>query len=127
VYASFSVPRDWSLQQLLSDADGDVFYGGPGGGAGESVTQADTAPSPVPPLSPIVETFLGGPYRVASVSEFHLAGATLAWHYRFRVAGAKLALGIMAWVRDTESEVWLVALPASPTATEALATLTVRS
>ena len=45
IYASFSVPGDWSLKQFLSDASGDIYYSGPGGGIGESVTQADRAPS----------------------------------------------------------------------------------
>ena len=44
IYASFSVPGGWSLKQFLSDASGDVYYSGAGGGVGESVTQADRAP-----------------------------------------------------------------------------------
>jgi hypothetical protein len=127
VYASFSVPRNWTLQQFMSDAAGDVYYAGPGGGAGESVAEADKAPSPHVALPQIVETFLGGHSQVLSVTPFRLAGAAQAWHYRFRLADGKEGLGTMAWVRTTESEVWLVGLPTSATTERALSTLTVAS
>ncbi len=127
VYASFSVPAPWALQQFMSDAAGDVYYAGPGGGAGESVTEADVPPSPQAALPPIVETFLGGHYRVLSVRPFHLARAAQAWHYQFRLAGGKAGLGTMAWVRTTQSEIWLVGLPASATTERVLSTLTVAS
>jgi hypothetical protein len=127
VYASFSVPKNWTLQQFMSDAAGDVYYAGPGGGAGESVTEADAPPPPRAALPQIVGTFLGGHYRVLSVSPFHLARAAQAWHYRFRLADGDEGLGTMAWVRATESEVWLVSLPASATTEKALSTLTVAS
>ncbi|MGO9661287.1 MAG: hypothetical protein ACLP7F_23400 [Acidimicrobiales bacterium] len=127
VYASFSVPRDWTLQQFMSDAAGDVYYAGAGGGAGESVTEADVPPLPRAALPQIVETFLGGHYRVLSVRPFHLARAALSWQYQFRLADGKEGLGTMAWVRTTESEVWLVGLPASATTKRILSTLTVAS
>ena len=127
VYASFSVPRDWTLQQFMSDAAGDVYYEGASGGAGESVAEADVPPSPDAALPQVVATFLGGHYRVLSVSPFHLARAAQAWHYRFRLADGDEGLGTMAWVRATESEVWLVSLPASATTEKALSTLTVAS
>jgi hypothetical protein len=127
VYASFSVPRSWALQQFMSDAAGDVYYAGTSGGAGESVTEADVAPSPRAPLPQIVGTFLGGHYRVLSVVPFHLDRAAFAWHYRFLLDDGKNALGTMAWVRTTESEVWLVGLPSSATTQRVLSTLTVAS
>ena len=127
VYASFSVPGDWTLQQFMSDAAGDVYYSGVSGGAGESVTEADVPPSPRAALPQIIATFLGGHYRVLAVQPFRLAHAAMSWHYRFRLADGKEGLGIMAWVRTTESEVWLVGLPASATTERALGTLTVAS
>ena len=127
VYASFSVPGDWTLQQFMSDAAGDVYYAGTGGGAGESVTEADVPPSPSAAIPQIVATFLGSRFRVLSVKPFHLARAAQSWHYRFRLADGREGLGTMAWVRTTESEVWLVALPASATAETVLSTLAVSS
>jgi hypothetical protein len=127
VYASFSVPHSWSLQQFMSDAAGDVYYAGASGGAGESVTEADVPPSPHAALPQIVGTFLGGHYRVLSVKGFHLAGAALSWHYQFLLDDGKKGLGTMAWVKTTESEVWLVALPSSATTERVLSTLTVAS
>ena len=127
VYASFSVPGGWKLQQFMSDAAGDVYYSGASGAAGESVTEADVPPSPRSALPQIVATFLGGHYRVLAVQPFHLARAAMSWQYRFRLADGKEGLGVMAWVRTTESEVWLVGLPASATTERALATLTVGS
>jgi hypothetical protein len=127
VYASFSVPHGWTLQQFMSDAAGDVYYAGASAGAGESVTEADVAPSPRTALPQIVGTFLGGHYRVLSVRAFHLAGAARSWHYEFLLGDGREALGTMAWVKTTESEVWLVALPSSTTAERVLSTLTVAS
>ncbi len=127
VYASFSVPHSWSLQQFMSDAAGDVYYAGTSGGAGESVTEADVPPSPRGALPQIVGTFLGAHYRVLSVTAFHLAGAELSWHYQFLLGDGKEGLGTMAWVKTTESEVWLVGLPSSATTERVLSTLTVAS
>ncbi len=127
VYASFSVPHGWTLQQFMSDAAGDVYYAGASGGAGESVTEADVPPSPRDALPQIVGTFLGAHYRVLSVTAFHLAGAELSWHYQFLLGDGKEGLGTMAWVKTTESEVWLVGLPSSATTERVLSTLTVAS
>ncbi len=127
VYASFSVPRSWALQQFMSDAAGDVYYAGQSGGAGESVIEADVPPSPLAAVPQIVVTFLGGHYRVLSVKPFHLEGAALSWRYRFRLTGGKQGVGIMAWVKTTESEVWLVGVPSSTTTDRVLSTLTVAS
>jgi hypothetical protein len=127
VYASFSVPRSWTLQQLMSDAAGDVFYSGTSAGAGETVTEADVAPSPGAALPQIVGTWLGGHYRVLSVKPSHLSGAALSWRYQFRLGDGKQGVGIMAWVKTTQSEVWLVGLPSSATTERVLSTLTVAS
>lgn len=127
IYASFSVPGNWSLQPFMSDAAADVYYSGPTGGAGESVTQADRAPSPTAPLPPIVGTFLGDRYSVSSLTPFKLHNATVAWRYRFRLANGTNAIGVLAWVGATQSEVWLIASPISATTDKALSTLTLAS
>ena len=44
------------------------IYSGPGGGVGESVTQADRAPKAHGRLPEIVGTFLGWKYQVSSVA-----------------------------------------------------------
>jgi hypothetical protein len=123
IYASFSVPMTWSLQQLMSDAAGDVYYSGPSGAAGESVVQANVAPAPGAPLPAVVKAFLGGRYRVVSVVRTRLHNATLSWRYRFSAGDGQTGLGTLAWVKATRSEVWLVALPAAPTTEKVLSTL----
>jgi hypothetical protein len=75
IYASFSVPSTWSLQPFLSDPSADVYYSGPAGGIGESVTQADKEPSSTGRLPAVVGTFLTESYRVASVTPFRLRNA----------------------------------------------------
>lgn len=124
VYASFSVPKGWSLQQDLSDSEGDDYYSGRSGAAAESVTQATTAPLPARRVPAQISNYLGGRYKVASVTPEKLRNADVAWSYKFVLPGAQQALGTLAWVKGTQSEVWLVALPASPTAKAVLATLT---
>lgn len=124
IYASFSAPKGWGLQQGMSDAQGDTYYSGRGGGAGESVTQADNPPAPAHKVPAVVATFLGGSYQVTSVVPRHVRNAQEAWSYRFELPGGKQAVGVLAWVKRTESKVWLVALPASPTAEKLLSTLT---
>ena len=123
IYASFSVPKAWSLQQQLSDDVGDVYYAGQGGGAGLSVDQADIAPALGTPPASIVGAFLQEHYEVASVSRYKLANATVAWLYRFRLSDGTAALGVHAWARATQTEVWLVASPVSATTERALSTL----
>ena len=127
IYASFSVPGGWSLKQFLSDAAGDVYYSGAGGGVGESVTQADRSPNANGRLPEIVGTFLGWKYHVSSVVETKLANATRAWRYRFHLANGRSSVGVLAWVKPTQSEVWLVASRDSTTTEKALSTLTLAS
>jgi hypothetical protein len=124
IYASFSVPGNWSLQQFMSDPSGDVYYSGPAGGAGESVQQADREPSATGRLPSIVGTFLVDRYTVSSLTPFKLRNATVAWHYLFRLANGTNATGILAWSGPTQTEVWLIALPVSATTDQALSTLT---
>jgi hypothetical protein len=127
IYASFSVPGGWSLKQFLSDASGDVYYSGAGGGVGESVTQADRAPDANGRLPEIVGIFLGWKYHVSSVVETKLANATKVWRYRFHLANGRSSVGVLAWVKPTQSEVWLVASRDSATTEKALSTLTLAS
>jgi hypothetical protein len=127
IYASFSVPAAWSLDQEMSDSNGDVYYSGPGGGVGESVAQANAVPSSSGPLPTIVGTFLEAPYQVSSVHKIALEHATVAWRYQFHLADGRSASGVMAWVRPTQSEIWLVFSPVSPTTQKVLSTLTLAS
>jgi len=127
IYASFSVPGGWSLKQFLSDSAGDVYYSGAGGGVGESVTQANGAPNAAGPLPEIVGTFLGWKYQVNSVSPTKISNATVAWRYRFHLANGTSSVGVLAWVKPTQSEVWLVASKDSATTEKALSTLTLAS
>jgi hypothetical protein len=127
IYASFSVPAAWSLDQEMSDSNGDVYYSGPGGGVGESVAQANAAPNPSGPLPTVVGTFLEAPYHVTSVNKITLKHATRAWSYQFHLVDGRTASGVMAWVRSTQSEIWLILSPVSPTTEKALSTLTLAS
>jgi hypothetical protein len=127
VYASFSVPGNWSLKQFMSDAAGDVYYSGPGGGVGESVTQADKAPKDQGPLPAIVGTFLGWKYQVSSITGTKIANAAVAWRYRFHLANGTSSTGVLAWVKPTQSEVWLIASRDSATTEKAISTLTLAS
>jgi len=124
IYASFSAPSRWTLQQALSDSAGDIYYSGPGGSAGESVTQAVARPSPSAPLPAILGTFLGDGYKVVSEVPYHLRNATEAWELRFVLPSGAGALGVEAWAGATQSEVWLVVAPVSPLTREVLSTLT---
>jgi|GEM_PF-1980077 hypothetical protein len=124
IYASFSVPKRWVLQPGMADAQGDAYYSGPGGAAGEVVRQASSQPQPRREVPPVVSTFLGGRYHVASIRPYRLHNATEAWEYLFRLGGSKQGLGVLAWAKATQSVVWLVATPASPTANKVLSTLT---
>jgi len=126
IYASFSAPRDWSLQQFMSDSAGDIYYSGPGGGVGESVTAASAPPSPRH-IPAIVTTFLVNPYKLATRQPYQLHNATAAWRYTFDLAGGKTGVAILAWVASTRSVVWLVATPRSATTDRILATLTLAS
>jgi hypothetical protein len=127
VYASFSVPANWSLKQFMSDAAGDTYYSGPSGGVGESVMQADQAPSADGPLPTIVGTFLGWKYQVSSVTSTRIANATVAWRYRFHLVNGTTASGVLAWVKQTQSVVWLIASRDSPVTEKAISTLTLAS
>ena len=124
VYASFSVPKNWSFQSSLSDAQGDVYYSGSGGAAAQSVTEARRPPAPGRRVPAVVANYLGGSYTVTSVAPYRLHNAERSWEYRFSLPRHEEALGILAWARKTRSEVWLVVMPASATTERVLSTLT---
>jgi hypothetical protein len=124
IYASFSVPGNWSLQPFMSDAAADVYYSGPAGGIGESVTQDNNEPSTTGRLPAIVGTFLTDRYSVTSITPFRLRNAAAAWRYQFRLANGTKGTGILAWASATQSEVWLIATPVTATTDRALSTLT---
>ncbi len=123
IYASFSAPKSWTLQQYMSDAAGDIYYSGPGGGVGESVTAVTSAPRPST-LPAIVGTYLTSRYVVVARAGLRVRNATRAWRYTFRLTDGATGLGILAWVKPTQSRVWLVVVPASTTTRKVLATLT---
>jgi hypothetical protein len=123
IYASFSVPRGWVLENALSDQMGDVYYSGRGGGAGESVTEANQEPSAATPLPAIIRAFLQENYRVTSSTNYRLHNAAVAWLYRFKLADGTTAAAVHAWVRSSDTDAWLVASPVNPTTQEVLRTL----
>jgi hypothetical protein len=123
IYASFSVPNSWVLEQSMSDESADVYYSGRAGAAGESVLEADAAPSPTRGFPAVLATYLGGQYAVQSVEPVKLGNASVAWRYRFRLTGGGTGLGVLAWVKATQTQVWLVAAPATALANRVLSTL----
>jgi hypothetical protein len=124
VYASFSVPKSWSLEEAMSDSNGDVYYSGLGGDAGQSVTEASSPPSPLH-LPAVVQSYLGGNLSIASMARVRVKDAALAWRYTFATGprAPARAVGILAWDKVTQSEVWLVAAPASRLGERVLSTL----
>jgi hypothetical protein len=126
IYASFSAPKSWSLQQGMSDAAGDIYYSGPGGSAGESVVESDRPPSGET-LPVIVRTYLGGAYKVRSRVPFAVRHATRAWMFTFSLAGGGQGGAVLAWVKPTQSEIWLIVRPTNQVTEKVLATLALAS
>lgn len=124
IYASMSVPKGWSLQQDLSDSNGDIYYSGHSGGVGLSVEQQGSQPSHTGAFPEIVGSFLGGRYRLRSVVPVKLAHAAAAWDLRFSLPGGQTGAAVLAWSRQTQSEVWLVATTLNPATERVLGTLT---
>ncbi len=124
IYASFSVPKGWALENALSDQVGDVYYSGRGGGAGESVTEANHEPSAAATPPVMVRVFLQENYRVAGTASLGLHNAAVAWLYRFRLADGSAAAAVHAWVRSSGTDAWLVVSPVNRTTREVLRTLT---
>jgi hypothetical protein len=127
IYASFSAPKSWSLDQAMSDSAGDIYYRGTTGAVGESVTESDQLFSLSSGLPTIVATYVGGHYTSYSRQPYHLKHATNAWLYTFRLPGGGQALGVRAWVKATLSQVWLITPAATQTERRILSTLTLAS
>lgn len=124
IYASISVPKGWSLQQDLSDSNGDIYYSGKSGGVGLSVVEDDKEPSHTGGFPAIVGTFLGRSYHISSVRPISVPHAADAWSYRFALPGGQTGAAILAWAEETQSRVWLVATNLNPTTQRVLTTLT---
>lgn len=124
IYASFSAPKGWALDQAMSDASGDIYYVGKSGGVGESVTESDRPIALSARLPAIVATYVGGRYTSYTSQPYRLKNATDAWLYTFLLPGGRHALGVRAWVKPTLSQVWLVTPSSNPASRRILATLT---
>ena len=61
----------------MSDAASDIYYSGPSGGVGESVTEADREPSATGHPPSIVGYFFTDRYSVTSVTPSKLHDATV--------------------------------------------------
>ena len=75
---------------------------GAGGGVGESVTAVTSAPRPTA-LPAIVGTYLTSRYVVVARDGLQIRNATKAWRYTFRLTDGATGLGVLAWVKPTQS------------------------
>jgi hypothetical protein len=125
-YYGFAIPSAWKENSAFSDSDGDTYYDGRGGWAGESERVAAVSPTPstaVPqPLwafgtpRPTAFTLVGG--HPATVP-----GATFAWAVTLTRPGGFRASALDVWERRSQTELWLVVRGSSATEARVLATL----
>jgi hypothetical protein len=124
-YVGLSVPSTWVLRPAYSDSNGDSYWSGPGGGVGESVIVASTAPTQKAAPPAVLTSFLPGEsYRVISETPIRIPNATVAWRVQLSLRNGTEATAVHAWVRDTQTEVWVVGHPSSATVDQSLRTLT---
>jgi hypothetical protein len=125
-YFAYAIPKAWSTNSLFSDYAGDLFNGGRGGWAAESLSTriAPIIPGEVQPAAfrsfgqSVPTAYQIGPAQAVSVTD-----ATTAYRYVVTRPGGFKAVAIDAWESHTGAELWLL-VDASPSVTDQiLATL----
>lgn len=123
-YVGLSIPPRWQLNTAFSDQNGDSYWAGTGGVVAESVSVTNVAPTATRKLPEIIGVFLRTGYQVTGVTPITLTNATVAWRYQFALANGQRAVGVHAWVKDNQTEVWFVVTPPNATTDHVLSTLT---
>jgi len=118
-YFGYSVPASWKTSPIYSDFAGDLFNGGPGGWAAESLGISKVPPGPKasPPAS--FASFgepTPTPYSLSPASKTEVHGASVAWSYTLSRPGGFRAEALDVWRSDSQTQLWLL-IKASPTVT----------
>jgi hypothetical protein len=110
-YFGFSLPTAWKQNSAFSDSDGDFYYNGPGGWAGENESIAKVSPTPSTPVPESLKSFdtavptgftLVGGHRIT------VPGTTFAWAVTLTRPGGFRAEAVDVWEAHSQTELWLM-------------------
>lgn len=118
-YFGYVLPARWRLDTSFSDANGDTYYSGPGGWAGEHLSASKIPPGPSTPVPTPLEAFGVGvpsPLTVTGGHRVAVAGASFAWQVTLGRPDGFRAQALDVWQPSTGTELWLM-IHAAPSTT----------
>lgn len=121
-YYAFSIPKSWKENSAKSDQNGDAFYQGRSGSAGETTAITKTRPR-TNALPQIIGLFFGPHYRVVRRQPTTIPHATFAQLDTLQAAGGKTATLYHGWVAGTQTEFWVIFTGSPATVSKMAATL----
>jgi hypothetical protein len=110
-YFGYAIPAGWKEQTSFTDANGDIFYGGAGGWAAESLRVTGQAPLPGRDAPASLETFgeaEATPYTLSAAQPVTVAGTRIAYRYAMTRPGGFRATVVEAWQAQSQTLLWLV-------------------
>lgn len=122
-YYAFSVPKSWKENSAKSDENGDLFYQGRSGTAGETTAITKTRPPSDEPIPSIITLYFEPHYRVVSRRQAVIPHATLAQIDTLRAANGRSATLYHGWVKRTQTEFWVLFSGSPATVSKMAATL----
>lgn len=110
-YFGYAIPATWKQNSAFSDANGDFYYNGAGGWAGEHLSIKKTSPTPSTPVPEALKAFdtaVPTGFSVTDGHAVHVEGAPFAWAVTLRRPGGFVAQAVDVWEPQSQEELWLM-------------------
>jgi hypothetical protein len=125
-YFAYAIPAAWKQETNYTDANGDIFYGGAGGWAAESLRVQ--AKVPVPGQGAPAQLALDGearstPYTLSDPTPVVVRGSALAERFDMTRPDGFHAVVVEAWQAQSQTLLWLVVHADGPTTAAVQASL----
>jgi hypothetical protein len=125
-YYGYATPSGWKENSAFSDANGDFYYNGPGGWAGEHLSVQKTSPTPSSPIPEALKAFdtaVPTGFTETDGHAVHVQGAAFAWAVTLTRPGGFRAGAVDVWERQSQEELWLMVRSSPATTTTVLTSL----
>jgi hypothetical protein len=125
-YFGYATPAAWKENSAFSDANGDFYYNGVGGWAGEHLSIQKTSPTASTPVPEALQAFGTSVPTALSVTDghaVHVDGAGFAWAVTLHRPDGFVARALDVWEPQSQEEVWLMVHSSPATMATVLASL----
>jgi hypothetical protein len=125
-YFGYSIPSGWKENSAFSDSNGDFYYNGPGGWAGENLSIKKVSPTPSSPVPESLQSFdtaVPTPFQETHGHVIKVPGAAFAWAVTLQRPDGFVAQAVDVWERRSQTQLWLMVKSSAKTDATVLASL----